>query len=443
MDQYQRVESNDWRANTTNGGYRNGSASGGSRGGKRFVHDYNIKSLDSDWFQITKDFLKSVDEVEAAPGRRISAGQGIDVLDARGTFDKNEFRRELKRLSSDELENRLGITFNKIDTIFRRLRPEKDGRISYKKFLEEVRLYRVSSEQESRTRQIVRIFAFTEEFSCVPPTLFMIIITCLEAAFFTYTSLNIERDYNGASIGWFGPVPYCSIFIYNPNRRFEAWRYFSYMFVHIGIQHFVFNMIMQIFVGIPLEMSQSGWTGSIRVMLVYLAGVVAASLGTSITDPKNYIAGASGGVYSLIAAHLATVMINWQEDSSIKIQKVIHKPVTRIIRLTFITILTLHDIGFAIYVRMYDPENRTGFTGHLCGAIAGVLVGLVVLENRRAREWEWYLQAVSVVFFIGLLAFACVWNAFADDWYPETGYFPKPDYDLYESFGACKGYRIF
>ena len=39
-------------------------------------------------------------------------------------------------------------------------------------------------------------------------------------------------------------------------------------------------------------------------------------------DPNTYVAGASGGVYSLIAAHLATVLINWSEDSTVKIRKV-------------------------------------------------------------------------------------------------------------------------
>eukprot|EP00088_Acartia_fossae_P021229 TRINITY_DN22715_c0_g1_i1.p1 TRINITY_DN22715_c0_g1~~TRINITY_DN22715_c0_g1_i1.p1 ORF type:complete len:286 (+),score=24.51 TRINITY_DN22715_c0_g1_i1:106-858(+) len=249
----------------------------------------------------------------------------------------------------------------------------------------------------------------------------------------------MPEDY-GLTIGWSGPVPYCSYLIYNPTRRWEAWRFISYMFVHIGIQHFVFNMIMQIFVGIPLEMSQPGWSGSLRVMIVYLAGVGAASLGTSITDPDNYIAGASGGVYSLIAAHLATLLINWKEDSSVKIRKVIHKPLTRIIRLTFIILLSIHDIGFAIYVRLYDPENRTGFTGHLCGAIAGVLVGLVVLENRRVRDWECYVQIFSILFFMALLAFTIVWNFYADEWY-NTEYFPRPDEDLY-TYGECKDYSL-
>ena len=46
--------------------------------------------------------------------------------------------------------------------------------------------------------------------------------------------------------------------------------------------------------------------------MVYISGVLAGSLGTSLTDPDTYLAGASGGVYALIAAHLATLILNWQ-----------------------------------------------------------------------------------------------------------------------------------
>ena len=53
-----------------------------------------------------------------------------------------------------------------------------------------------------------------------------------------------------------------------------------------------------------------------------VSGVLAGSLGTSLTDSSTYLAGASAGVYALIAAHLATLVLNWQEDSNIRIQKV-------------------------------------------------------------------------------------------------------------------------
>ena len=163
-------------------------------------------------------------------------------------------------------------------------------------------------------------------------------------------------------------------------------------------------------------MEQEGWVGSLKVLIVYLAGVLAGSLGTSLSDPDTYIAGASGGVYALIAAHLATMTLNWAEDSQIRIQKVVKKPITKIIRIAFIGILTLHDIVFAIYVRVYDPENRTGFMGHLCGALAGLTVGLFVLDNRRVRSWEPVVQWFALFVFVAFVSFGIVWNIFGDQW---------------------------
>lgn len=74
------------------------------------------------------------------------------------------------------------------------------------------------------------MFAFVEEFTCSPPTLVMIGLTVLELAMFVYTSLIISTDERQPHpITWTGPVPYCSHLIYNPRRRWEAWRFVSYM----------------------------------------------------------------------------------------------------------------------------------------------------------------------------------------------------------------------
>lgn len=77
------------------------------------------------------------------------------------------------------------------------------------------------------------------------------------------------------------------------------------MFVHAGIMHIVANLIVQIFLGIALELVHQWW----RVSLVYLAGVVAGSIGTSIVNPYKCLVGASGGVYALITAHIATIIM--------------------------------------------------------------------------------------------------------------------------------------
>ena len=95
------------------------------------------------------------------------------------------------------------------------------------------------------------------------------------------------------------------------------------------------------------------------------------------------------------------------------------------IRIAFILLLTLHDVGFAIYVRVYEPDNRTGFMGHLCGALAGLTVGLFVLDNRNVRSWEPIIQWISFIFFILGIIFAIVWNIFGNTWAP--GFFPETD----------------
>lgn len=52
-------------------------------------------------------------------------------------------------------------------------------------------------------------------------------------------------------------------------------------------------------------MVHRGW----RVAMIYLSGVLAGSLATSVADPSVFLAGASGGVYALITAHIATIII--------------------------------------------------------------------------------------------------------------------------------------
>ena len=59
------------------------------------------------------------------------------------------------------------------------------------------------------------------------------------------------------------------------------------MFVHVNYSHTVFNMLMQVFVGIPLEMTH----GPIRVGSLYLTGVIAASLTVSVICDPSSLAG--------------------------------------------------------------------------------------------------------------------------------------------------------
>lgn len=81
------------------------------------------------------------------------------------------------------------------------------------------------------------------------------------------------------------------------------------MFVHVGIMHITMNLLVQLFLGTALELVHCWW----RVALVYLSGVLAGAMGTSMANPKVFLAGASGGVYALITAHIATVILNFED----------------------------------------------------------------------------------------------------------------------------------
>lgn len=99
------------------------------------------------------------------------------------------------------------------------------------------------------------------------------------------------------------------MFIYRPDRRHEIWRFVLYMVLHAGWFHLGFNVAVQLLFGLPLEMVH----GSTRIACIYFSGVLAGSLGTSIFDPEVYLVGASGGVYALLAAHLANVLLNYHQ----------------------------------------------------------------------------------------------------------------------------------
>ncbi|CAH2052745.1 unnamed protein product, partial [Iphiclides podalirius] len=241
-------------------------------------------------------------------------------------------------------------------------------------------------------RNIVRYFdgTYEEEYSCWPPAVCMILISLAEIVLFCYDAAQGKTDATG---------PIAQIFIYNPHKREEAWRFLTYMLVHVGVVHLLVNLLVQLFLGVPLEMVHRWW----RVVLVYLAGVAAGSLATSLTDPKVYLAGASGGVYALIAAHIATIIMNWAEMEF------------AVVQLLVFVLLAAVDVGTAVYDRYWGRlQQNIGYVAHLAGAVAGLLVGIGVLRNLEKRKWEKRLWWAAVVIYFSLMIAGVLANIF---WY--------------------------
>ncbi|XP_035786835.1 protein rhomboid isoform X2 [Anopheles aquasalis] len=233
---------------------------------------------------------------------------------------------------------------------------------------------------------------YADNYSCCPPPLFVILVTFVELGFFVYHSLTLGPADPA------GPVPIDSMFIYRPDKRQEVWRFLFYMVLHAGWFHLGFNLIIQLLVGLPLEMVH----GSARIGCVYLAGVLAGSLGTSVFDPEVYLVGASGGVYALLAAHLANVMLNYRNMQY------------GVLRLLAIFLFASCDVGFAIYSR-YAVEPASGaptvsYVAHLTGALAGLTIGLLVLKNFEQKLHEQLLWWVALGVYAACTIFAIVFN---------------------------------
>lgn len=190
---------------------------------------------------------------------------------------------------------------------------------------------------------------------------------------------------------------------YHPQLRAQAWRYLSYIFMHTGIEHLSLNMAMQLLVGVPLEMVH----GALRIGLVYVCGVLAGSLAVSVTDMTAPVVGSSGGVYALVSAHLANVVMNW---SGMKCQ-------FKLFRMAMALVCMSVEFGRAVWLRFYPPAfppcPNPSFVAHLGGVVVGLTLGVVVLQNYEQRLQE---QSLFWIFFCVYTLFvlcAVFWNIFA------------------------------
>uniref|UniRef100_UPI00398F25C8 rhomboid-related protein 3 isoform X3 n=1 Tax=Pristiophorus japonicus TaxID=55135 RepID=UPI00398F25C8 len=108
---------------------------------------------------------------------------------------------------------------------------------------------------------------YYDSYTCCPPPWFMITVTILEIAVFIYYGLVLDK--------WVLQVTHPAYLknplVYQPQFRSQVWRYLSYIFMHVGVEHLGFNVALQLLVGVPLEMVH----GALRISFVYLAGVLA------------------------------------------------------------------------------------------------------------------------------------------------------------------------
>lgn len=358
---------------------------------------------------------------------RLSLKSREPLLQPKDRFIKIEaLEQYILGKKSVELEIEYGIPRSHLCRAVKELKKadlNKNGKIEYNEWKA---FYSKDLKDAKSLLPAVQWLLYQPTYSCHPPPVVILLFSVIQIACYIYHTVYISSLVQDPSLA--SQAPTCSYLIYNPTRRYQAWRFLTYQFVHVNTEHIVFNTLMQLVVGLPLEMSQPGSEGTLRVLVVYLAGVLLGSVGGSIPSPSSYLAGASAGVYALIAAHLATLVLNWKEDGAVfearrRKSKAVSQslnPLIRLARLLFVITFTLFDVGYILYNHYSGITTNTSHMGHLAGALAGLMVGLVALENRKVEEWEVKLKGVSILLYICLLLAAVLWHLIGTD----TGYFP-------------------
>uniref|UniRef100_A0AC35G1E8 EF-hand domain-containing protein n=1 Tax=Panagrolaimus sp. PS1159 TaxID=55785 RepID=A0AC35G1E8_9BILA len=231
--------------------------------------------------------------------------------------------------------------------------------------------------------------SYLVEYTCWPPPLFITLISILEVTMYFYFAVGTEEGIQSDRA-----PPIDSPFALSPHLKFEVWRYFTYVFTHNGYMHLIPNIIMQLLLGISLELVHKG----LRIAAIYFIGAFTGALLFFCFDPTVYLVGASGGVYSLITAHLADVFLNWSEMPF------------RWVRIVLFSVWVIADFGFALYSRFFACDTRkVAVMGHLGGAIAGLFLGILVLRNLEKKKCErvvwWISLVVFTTFVIGCIIF--------------------------------------
>ena len=80
------------------------------------------------------------------------------------------------------------------------------------------------------------------------------------------------------------------------------------------------------------------------------------------------------------------------------------------------------------HMKYFQHDYATSWVGHLAGGLTGILLGIVVLKNRRVEKWETWLKLVCVLSYTAAIITMITANIFVSNC--EDGCFFKEEWNL-------------
>lgn len=288
--------------------------------------------------------------------------------------------KELKtfmRLNSEivmEHSPEIELTKQKLENIYKLADSNGDGILDFDEFNTMMR----SKENKEVLQKIIRRFNkkllkvvpaeknYSDYEKCRPPPIGILSISIIQIILFV-----LEHN-AGLQIG-----DYLS---FDPTRKIEIWRYFTYIFIHADVAHIVMNIIIQVSLGVSLEYVNRWW----RIIILYIVGAIYGALWCGVFSSYNVV-GASGAAFSLLTAHIAVVILNWAE---------MNYPLIQLFIFTIWTGLEVGRFAFA------SSNSEVAFIAHVGGMVAGLLMGTIILKNIEKHRFEVVIQKFCFVFMV-------------------------------------------
>jgi membrane associated rhomboid family serine protease len=145
---------------------------------------------------------------------------------------------------------------------------------------------------------------------------------------------------------------------YPPLALTQPWRFVTYMFLHGGTMHILFNMLGLWMFGSAVESRM----GERRFLALYFLSGIAGALLSMVFSSRAAVIGASGGVYGIMLAYA-----RFWPDNVIMIWGIIPVP-ARIM----VIIMTLTTVWFGFGGRGFSADNTAHFA-HLGGFVGAWL----------------------------------------------------------------------
>ena len=209
------------------------------------------------------------------------------------------------------------------------------------------------------------------DYDCVPtPWIFTI------AAVQTIWFLMQDRS---------GTVEYPENLVFSRDaaRDGEVWTFITYAFLHASWMHLIGNVSVFLLVGLPIEV----WDG-MRVVGVWALAVAVGALFHALETPVGLVGG-SAGVYGLLAAHAANLVLNWNnlDDEGIPSS-------SRYLYLVLIIALAVPPIADYLTAPTW---SMTSYSAHLGGAIGGLFGGFALLVDFHKTPIDRWIRGGAVL----------------------------------------------